>query len=94
MKLFLLSLLLLSACASAPPGSYGVNAFGIGVTYSTPGWSATPPVEPSSSITQPTLLVPSYSPAALSTTAQSESGLVVPVVVAPVKVETLAVPTR
>lgn len=85
----------LTSCSSAPPGSYGVNAFGIGATYSTPGWSAPVPVVQSAILTKPTLLVPADSPAATSPTAQAaDTGVVVPVVVAPVKTPTLAVPIK
>jgi hypothetical protein len=89
-----LVLLGLPGCASAPPGTYGVNAFGFGVSYSTPGWSAPVPVVKSAIITTPTLMVPENSPAANADTATSATGVVVPVVVAPVKTETLAVPAK
>ena len=83
----------LTGCSSAPPGTYAVNAFGFGITYSTPGWSAPVKVVTLPTVTTPTLLVPPDSPAATSLTAQAaDTGVSVPVVVAPVKTETLAVP--
>jgi hypothetical protein len=82
-------------CSSAPPGSYSLNAFGFGGTYSTPGWAAPVPVVQSPVLTKPTLLVPADSPAASSLTATAvATGVVVPVVVAPVKTETLAIPAK
>jgi hypothetical protein len=92
--LSLLIFLALAGCASAPPGSYAVNAFGFGVTYSTPGWSAPVPVVTSQALTKPTLLVPADSPAANASTATAQDGTTVPVVVASVKTETLAVPAK
>jgi hypothetical protein len=87
--------LLFAGCSSAPPGTYGVNAFGIGATYSTPGWSAAVPVVQSAALTTPTLLVPVTSPAATADIAVNQStGKAVPVIVAPVKTETLAVPIK
>jgi hypothetical protein len=83
-----------AGCASAPPGSYGVNAFGFGVTYSTPGWSAVPPVVQSSIVTQPTLMVPANSPAASALVATSDSGPAVPITIAPVAKPVLAVPVK
>ncbi len=86
---------LLTSCASAPPGSYGVNAFGFGVTYSTPGWSAPVPVVKSEVITKPTLLVPTDSPIADHDSATVTDGKVtstVPIVEASVAAPVLAVP--
>jgi hypothetical protein len=92
MKTLVLMALLLAGCQSAPPGSYGVNAFGFGVTYSTPGWSAPVPVVKSEIVTAPTLMVPANSPAASSQIATSQTGSAVPIVVAPVAAPVLAVP--
>ena len=87
--------LLLAGCQSAPPGSYGVNAFGFGVTYSTPGWSAPVKVVPTQSIQSPALLVPLDSPLANNESATVTDGKItstVPVVAAPVAAPVLAVP--
>ena len=82
-------------CSSAPPGTYGVNAFGLGVTYSTPGWSAPVSVVKSEVITKPTLLVPTDSAIADNDSATVTDGKVtstVPIVAAPVVAPVLAVP--
>ncbi len=95
MLLAALIALALCSCSSAPPGSYGVNAFGFGVTYSTPGWTAPVPVVKSEAITKPTLLVPTDSPIADNDSATVTDGKVtstVPIVAAPVEKPVLAVP--
>jgi hypothetical protein len=82
-------------CSSAPPGSYGVNAFGVGVTYSTPGWSAPAKVVPTQSIQSPALLVPLDSALANNESATVTNGQItatVPIVAAPVAAPVLAVP--
>jgi hypothetical protein len=97
LKALLLAALVLWAfagCASAPPGTYSAGFMGAQVQYSTPGWSAPVPVVQSTALTKPTLLVPADSPAANSMTAVSATGVSVPVVIAPVKTETLAVPAK
>jgi hypothetical protein len=98
LKALLLAALVLWAfagCASAPPGTYSAGFMGAQVQYSTPGWSAPVAVVPSSVITKATLLVPVNSPAASSLTAQSaDTGVSVPVVVAPVAKPVLAIPAK
>jgi hypothetical protein len=84
-----------AGCSSAPPGTYGANAFGVGVSYSTPGWSAPVAVVPTTAIQSPALLVPINSPIATNTTATVTDGKItatVPIVAAPVANPVLAVP--
>jgi hypothetical protein len=90
-------------CSSFPPVSVSAGFMGAKVKVQTPGWSkAEVPVVQSQALTTPTLLVPMGSPVADELTAKVTSvagtgeaaggSSVVPVVVAPVKTETLAVP--
>jgi hypothetical protein len=89
----------LSACSSFPPASVSAGFFGASVTVATPGWSSPVPVVESHILTQPTLMVPAGSPAANEETATvaptaTSPSTAVPVVVASVKTETLAVPAK
>ena len=82
-----------SGCSAFPPLEVGAGFMGAEVHVSTPGWSAPVPVVESKIITTPTLLVPETSPAAEEDVASTPTGKV-PVVVASVKTETLAVPSK
>lgn len=85
--------LMLSGCASSHPWTISAGFMGADISVSTPGWEAPVPVVQSPVITKPTLLVPSTSPAAGDLVASTPNGSV-PVVVAPVATETLAIPVK
>ena len=87
-------LITMTSCSSALPGSYGVNAFGVGVTYSTPGWSAPVPVVKSEAIIKPTLLVPADSPAASAIQSQHQKAVQRFLSGGARETETLAVPAK
>jgi hypothetical protein len=99
MKLIAAALLsmALAGCSWFPPLTLSGGFMGATVSVSTPGWSAPVPVVAVSQITKPTLLVPKGSiasrdqTAVVAATAQTAK-MSVPVVVAPVKSATLAVP--